>query len=98
MVIVKAPCTEFRRNLIRQWFSTLCQGGCDKRCRAGVNLHSVNGVVVIDDADLVLYQKCVRNDRSLLLMALNLYRAAAVQIIAIEFTLSVPLTISWARL
>jgi len=44
-------------------------------------------VVVIDDADRVLYQNRVRNDRSLLLMALNLYRAA-VQIFAIEFTFS----------
>ena len=45
-------------------------------CYAGIDLHATNSVVVvIDEADRVLYQKRLRNDLSLILTALEPYRA-----------------------
>jgi len=42
---------------------------------AGIALHATNSVlVVIDDADRVLYQKRLRNDLPLMLTALEPYR------------------------
>lgn len=53
---------------------------------AGIDLHATNSVVVvIDDADRVLYQKRLRNDLSLILSAVEPYRAT-VQGIAVEST------------
>ena len=44
-------------------------------CYAGIDLHATNSVVVvIDDADHVLYQKRLRNDLPLMLTALEPYR------------------------
>jgi transposase len=44
-------------------------------CYAGIDLHATNSVVVIlDDADRVLYQKCLRNDLPGILAALEPYR------------------------
>lgn len=56
------------------------------RYYAGIDLHATNSVVVvIDDADRVLYQKRLRNDLSLILSAVEPYRAT-VQGIAVEST------------
>jgi len=55
-------------------------------CYAGIDLHATNSVlVVIDDADRVLYQKRLRNDLPLILAALEPYRVA-VQGVAVEST------------
>lgn len=55
-------------------------------CYVGIDLHATNSVVVvIDDADRVLYQKRLRNELSVILTALEPYRAA-VQGIAVEST------------
>ena len=55
-------------------------------CYAGIDLHATNSVlVVIDDADRVLYQKRLRNDLPLLLTALKPYRVA-LNGIAVEST------------
>jgi transposase len=46
-------------------------------CYAGIDLHATNSVlVVIDDADRVLYQKRLRNDLPLILTTLEPYRLA----------------------
>jgi transposase len=46
-------------------------------CYAGIDLHATNSVlVVIDDADRVLYQKRLRNDLSLIRTTLEPYRLA----------------------
>lgn len=46
-------------------------------CYAGIDLHATNSVlVVIDDADRVLYQKRLRNDLPLILTALEPHRRA----------------------
>lgn len=56
------------------------------RCYAGIDLHATNSViVVIDDADRVLYQKRLRNDLPLIVSALEPYRAT-LQGIAVEST------------
>ena len=56
------------------------------RCYVGIDLHASNSVVVvIDDADQVLYQKRLRNDLALIVGALEPYRAT-VHGIAIEST------------
>ena len=40
-------------------------------CYAGIDLHATNSVVVVlDEADRVLYQKRLRNDLALILSAL----------------------------
>ena len=55
-------------------------------CYAGIDRHATNSVlVVIDEADRVLYQKRLRNDLSVILAALEPYRAT-VQGIAVEST------------
>lgn len=55
-------------------------------CYAGIDLHATNSVVVvIDEADRVLYQKRLRNDLALILTALEPYRAT-VQGVAVEST------------
>lgn len=44
-------------------------------CYAGIDLHATNSVVVVlDDADRILYQKRLRNDLALILTALEPYR------------------------
>jgi transposase len=56
------------------------------RYYAGIDLHATNSVVVvIDDADQVLYQKRLRNDLALMLAALEPYQTR-VQGIAVEST------------
>lgn len=46
-------------------------------CYAGIDLHATNSVlVVIDNADRVLYQKRLRNDLPLILTTLEPYRLA----------------------
>lgn len=56
------------------------------RCYVGIDLHASNSVVVvIDDADQVLYQKRLRNDLALIVGALEPYRAT-VHGIAVEST------------
>ncbi len=43
-------------------------------CDAGIDLHATNSmVVVIDEADRVLYQQHLRNDLALILTALEPY-------------------------
>jgi transposase len=55
-------------------------------CYAGIDLHATNSVlVVIDDADRVLYQKRLRNDLPLVLTALDPYRTT-MQGVAVEST------------
>jgi len=55
-------------------------------CYVGINLHATNSVVVVlDDADRVLYQKRLRNDLALIVGALEPYRAT-VHGIAVEST------------
>lgn len=55
-------------------------------CYAGIDLHATNSVlVVIDDADRVLYQKRLRNDLPLILAALEPYRTTA-QGVVVEST------------
>ena len=56
------------------------------RCYAGIDLHATNSVVVVlDEADRVLYQKRLRNDLTLILTALEPYRAT-VQGVVVEST------------
>ena len=44
-------------------------------CYVGIDLHATNSVVVVsDEADRVLYQKRLRNELSVILMALDSYR------------------------
>lgn len=55
-------------------------------CYAGIDLHATNSVlVVIDEADRVLYQKRLRNDLPLILAALEPYRSS-VQGVVVEST------------
>jgi transposase len=55
-------------------------------CYAGIDLHATNSVlVVIDEADQVLYQKRLRNDLPLILAALEPYRTT-VQGVVVEST------------
>jgi len=55
-------------------------------CYVGIDLHATNSVVVvIDDADRMLYQKRLRNDLALIRTALEPYRAT-VQGVAVEST------------
>lgn len=56
------------------------------RCYVGIDLHATNSVVVVsDDADRVLYQKRLRNELSVILTALEPYRAT-VQGVVVEST------------
>lgn len=56
------------------------------RCYAGIDLHATNSVVVaLDDEDRVLYQKRLGNELSLILAALEPYRAT-LQGVAVEST------------
>jgi transposase len=55
-------------------------------CYAGIDLHATNSVVVVlDGEDRVLYQKRLRNERPLILAALEPYRST-VRGIAVEST------------
>jgi len=61
--------------LLRQLFSTYTKEVV-MRCYVGIDLHATNSVVVVlDDADRVLYQKRLRNDLALVLTTLEPYRA-----------------------
>jgi len=56
------------------------------RCYVGIDLHAANSmVVVIDEADRVVYQKRFRNELSLILRALEPYQTT-VQGIEVEST------------
>jgi len=47
-------------------------------CYAGIDLHATNSVlVVMDEADRVLYQKRLRNDLAVIRTALDPYQATA---------------------
>lgn len=55
-------------------------------CYVGIDLHATNSVVVvIDDADRVLYQKRLRNDLALVLTTLEPHRAT-IQGVVVEST------------
>ena len=55
-------------------------------CYAGIDLHATNSVVVvIDEADRVLYQKRLRNELAVILTALEPYQAT-VQGVVVEST------------
>ena len=55
-------------------------------CEAGIDLHATNSVVVvIDEADRVLYQKRLRNDLTLILTALEPDQAT-IQGVVVEST------------
>jgi transposase len=55
-------------------------------CYAGIDLHATNSVlVVIDEADRVLYRKRLHNDLPLILAALEPYRTP-VQGVVVEST------------
>ena len=55
------------------------------RCYVEIDLHADNSVVVIDEADLVLPQKRLRNGLTLIITAIKTYRAS-VQRISVEST------------
>jgi hypothetical protein len=55
-------------------------------CYAGIDLHATNSVVVVlDEADRVLYQTRLRNDLALIISALEPYQAT-VQGVVVEST------------